>query len=181
MSTPRPGDIGFCHSTGVIGRAIRLGERLRFRNGDFWNHVFIVSDEVDANGEPLIIQAIAKGVDGSRPLATVAPGGKYEVIPLPTSVHAESVVAFAKSQIGQSYGYLSIVSTALRILTPRWLPLPYLRTASSWYCSALGAESARAGGWLHTWPDVYNVVPSEFYAALTGLTLTEVAALKVAE
>ena len=181
MSTARPGDIGFCHSTGIIGKAIRLGERLRFRDGAFWNHVFVVSDEVDANGEPLVIQAIAKGVDGSRPLATVAPGGKYQVIPLPASVRAEDVVAFAKSQIGQSYGYLSIVSTAVRILMPRWVPLPYIRTASSWYCSALGAEACRAGGWLHTWPDIYNVVPSEFYAALVGLSLAQVEALKINE
>lgn len=173
MSQPSPGSIGFCHSTNIISRAIRLGERLRFRKGDFWNHAFIISDEVGDNGEPLIIQAIAKGVDGSRPLSTVAPGGKYEVVALPDGVDGKKVVEFAKAQIGDAYGYLSIFSTALKIIMPRWLPLPYIRTASSWYCSALAAESARAGGWLHKWPDVYDVVPSELYAALTGMNLAE--------
>lgn len=174
--TPHPGDIGFCHSTGIIGRVIRFGERLRFRNGSFWNHAFIVSDEVDASGEPLIIQAIAKGVDGSKPLSTVAPNGKYEVVALPAHVNADDVVAFAKQEIGTKYGYLSIVSTALRILLPKWFPMLTLRSGSSWYCSALAGESLRAGGWIHKWPDVYSVVPSELYAALSGMTMAQLKA-----
>lgn len=146
---------------------------MRFRRGSFWNHVFIVSDEVDETGEPLIIQAISHGVDGSRPLSQVAPGGKYEVVALPSDVDAEKVLAFAKSQIGSSYGYVSIASIVLQILLPRWFPMLTVRSRSSWICSALGAESARAGGWVHSWPDVYSVVPSELYAALRGLTLAQ--------
>jgi hypothetical protein len=171
MLKPRAGDIGFCHSNGIIGRVIRLGERMRFRKGSFWNHAFIISDHVDDHGDPYIIQAIGKGVDGSKTLSTVAPGGRYEILPLPHGVDAERVVAFAKQEIGSKYGYVSIVGTALRILLPRWLPLPYVRTGSSWYCSALAAESARAGGWLHRWADVYNVVPAELYAALLGVSV----------
>jgi hypothetical protein len=169
----RPGQIGFCHSTNIFGKAIRFGERLRFRHGDFWNHVFIISDEIDSTGEPLIIQAISKGVDGSKPLSQVAPGGKYQVIELPAGVDSAKVLAFAKSQVGSGYGYISIASIVLQILLPRWLPMLTLRSKSTWICSALSAESARAGGWVHDWPDVYNVVPSELYAALSGLTLAQ--------
>lgn len=176
MTNAKPGDIGFCHSTGIIGRVIRFGERLRFRHGAFWNHAFIVSDEVDAHGEPLVIQAIGKGVDGSKTLSTVAPGGRYEIVALPDGVDRAKVVAFAKQEIGSKYGYVSIVGTALRILLPRWLPLPYVRTGATWYCSALAAESARAGGWLRRWADVYNVVPAELYAALKGVSVRSLSA-----
>ena len=168
-----PGSIGFCHGTGFLSRVIRLGERMRFRTGSFWNHVFIVSDEINVNGEQLVIQALGSGVDGSKPLTSVASGGRYEIVVLPEHVETDDVVAFAKAQIGDSYGWLSIFGTALRIIMPRWFPLPYLRTGSTWYCSALGAESARAGGWIHKWPDIYNVVPSELYAALKGMSMVE--------
>lgn len=176
MNRYEPGSIGFCHSKGIIGWAIRLGERLRFRKGSFWNHVFIVSDQVDEHGEQLVIQAIASGVDNTKPLSNIAPGGKYEIVALPEGIDAALVIKFANMQVGDHYGYLSIIGTALRILMPHWLPLPYIRTGSSWYCSALGAEAARAGGWLHKWPDIYNVVPSEFYAALNNITMAQLRA-----
>jgi len=169
----RPGQIGFCHSTNIFGKAIRFGERLRFRHGNFWNHVFIISDEIDSTGEPLIIQAISKGVDGSRPLSQVAPGGRYQVLELPAGVDAAKVLAFAKSQIGSGYGYVSIASIVLQILMPRWFPMLTVRSRSTWICSALGAESARAGGWVYSWPDIYSVVPSELYAALSGLSMAQ--------
>lgn len=171
--TPQPGTIGFTHSSGIQGKLIRFGEWLRFRTGSFWNHVFIVSDETDEHGEPLVIQAIAKGVNGSFPLATVAPGGSYELVVTPADVNPAKVLAFAKSQIGQEYGWISIISIALRILLPKWLPLPSMRSTATWICSALGGESLRCGGYVHSWPDVYSVVPSELYAALNGLTIKQ--------
>ena len=173
-----PGSIGFSHSKGLIGWAIRFGEYLRFRKGNFWNHAFIVSDRVDENGKQLIIQALGGGVNGSKPLSQVAPGGRYEIVPLPEGVAPEDVLNFAEAQIGSAYGWLSIASTAIRIILPRWLPLPSIRSNSTWYCSALAAESLRCGGWIYNWPDIYNVVPSSLYAALSGLTPKE---LKILE
>jgi hypothetical protein len=173
MERYEPGSIGFCHSKGIISWAIRLGERLRFRHGGFWNHVFIVSDKTNEQGDQLVIQALGNGVDGTKSISTIAPGGSYKIVPPPVDVLGSDVLLFAESQIGYPYGYLSIVSIALQIILPKWLPLPRVRTNSSWICSALGAESLRCGGWVHDWPDIYSVVPSELYAALAGLKLRD--------
>ena len=166
-----PGSVGFCHSKGLVGRAIRLGERLRFRRGDFWNHVFIVSDEHDAQGRQLVIQAVGRGVTGDSPLITVAPGGKFEIATLPEEVDLDFILEFAKGEIGAEYSWLAILMNAVRCLLPTWVPLPRLRTVSSWICSALGAEALRFGGWLHRWPDIYDVNPAELWSALKGLPL----------
>ena len=173
----KPGDLVFCHSTGIVGRAIRLGERLRFRSGDFWNHVAIVAT---TGPDPLVIQAESRGVTSTAPLSTVAPGGSYEVVELPESCEAVSVLAFADAQVGQEYGFLSIAGLAVRILTPQWLPIPTVRMARTWICSALGAESARAGGWVNNWGDVYTVVPSELYAAIKGIDVRDAASFSAA-
>jgi len=173
MERHEPGSIGFCHSKGIIGWAIRLGEHLRFRHGDFWNHVFIVSDKTNEQGEQLVIQALGGGVDDTKSISTIAPGGKYKIIPPPIDVLGTDVLMFAERQVGSPYGYVSIISIALQIILPKWFPLPRIRTNSSWICSALGAESLRCGGWVHDWPDIYSVVPSELYAALTGLKLKD--------
>lgn len=166
MSDPQPGNLVFCHSTDIIGKSIRLGEWLRFRTGDFYNHVAVI----DHDGT--VIQARARGVTAGDALATIAPGGSYEVIPVPDA-DPNKIIEFARAQVGNEYGYISIVSIALRILVPKWLPLPSIRQNSTWICSALGGESARFGGWLHNWPDLFNVVPSELYAAIKGIDINQ--------
>jgi len=168
-----PGAIGFSHSKGIIGWAIRLGEFLRFRDGQFWNHAFIVSDQVDANGEQLVIQALGSGVNAKKRLSEIAPGGRFEILPLPEDVLADDVLTFAEAQVGDKYGWLSIASVSLQILLPKWIPLPRIRTGSSWICSALASESLRCGGWVHKWDDIYSVVPSELYAAMTGIPVKD--------
>ena len=168
-----PGDLVFCHSKGLVGRAIRLGERLRFRSGDFYNHVGIIWHATITGRDWWVIEAEARGVKMGL-LSAIAPGGSYEVVSVPGADQAR-VVAFARDQIGYEYGYLTIVSIAARILLPRWFPLPTLRMRSTWICSALAGEAARFGGWLHNWSSIYQVVPSELYAALHDIPVRSVA------
>jgi len=170
-TAPYPGAIGFAHGKGIIPWAIRLGERLRFRSGDFWSHAFIVAGD---GPDPLIIQAEAHGVTDDKPLSTVAPGGSYEIVPLPKGCDPAKVLEFARSQVGQQYGWLSIASVVVHILTPAWLPIPSLRTARTWICSAIAGEALRYGGWLHDWADIYEEVPSELYAAILGISVRDV-------
>ena len=158
-----PGSIGFARTTGWMGRLIRLGEALRFKRGKEWNHVFIVSDEIAEGLGPLIIQATIRGVTDNAPLATVAPGGKFVVPPLPDGVDAAKVLEFAKAQVGQRYGFLTILAIACDISTWNWVPAFCGSRKPSWICSALGAESLRFGGWLHNWVNAATVMPSALY------------------
>lgn len=172
--SPVPGTLVFVHSHGLAGKAIRLGEWLRFRDGRFWNHVAIVSDQTCPCSSPRVIQAEGHGVTDTACLSTIAPGGQYEEVIVPDAWD-EDILAFAKTQVGKKYGWLSIVSIAVQIILPRWLTLPSLRSESTWICSALAGESARVGGWLHDWPDIYRVVPSELYAAIHDISVRDVA------
>lgn len=174
MASAAPGSLVFCHSTGLIGRAIRLGERLRFRTGAFYNHVAIIAD---TDADPHVIQAEASGVTSNGTLSSVAPGGSYLIYPLPDGVDPAKVLRFARSQVGLSYGWLSILSLAIQILVPKWIHLPSFRSERSWICSAMGGESIRFGGWLWNWGDIYKVVPSELYAALERMDVRDVGRL----
>lgn len=158
-----PGDLVFCHSKGFIGRAIRLAERLRWRGGDAYNHVAVLSEP--AGFDWRIIQAEAHGVTSNGLLSTVAPGGSYEIIPLPAGISHDRVLAFARAQEGRRYGFLTIASIVVTLLAPRFVNV---MLPDTWICSAVVGESIRFGGWLHSWPDVYQVSPAQLWEALGG-------------
>jgi len=178
--TWKPGYIGFCHSVGVVGAAIRLDQRL---SGDpDWqvNHAFILDEPISGTLYPnliedwWVIQAEAHGVTGSRPdgtgfhrakLSSIAPGGYYEIVTPPSEINLTNVVGFARQEVGAEYGFFSIASLVVDELTPGFIRIDF-RKDGSWICSALAAEALRTGGWLHHWPDVYQVRPSQLRAAL---------------
>ena len=154
MEIPANGAIGFCRSKGLIGRLIRLGERLRFRKG-IVNHAFIVHP----SGK--VWQAEARGVTSTRTLDEVAPGGKIWLLPFPEHVDVERVFVFCEQNVGKPYGWLTIFNLAIDIITPKWFPA--FRSEGSWICSALVAEALRTGGWVRKglWPDIYTVTPQQ--------------------
>lgn len=163
MAEPAAGRLVFAHNPSFFGRCIRFGERLRGVAGSQWNHVGIIDHELPT-GDWAVVEAEARGVVTGR-LSDIAKGGSHEVVAL-AGAETARVLAFARMQIGDRYGWLSIATIVVNLLTPRWFHLPSVRSRRTWICSALGAEGARAGGWLHDWPDIYDVMPSELYAAL---------------
>lgn len=159
-----PGDIGFAHTTGAMGKLIRIGEWLRFRKGSQWNHMFIVDRVVD--DVPYIIQATLRGVTDSATLESVAPGGRY--ITFGPEARRDDLLAFARKQVGLCYGFGTILAIAIDILTWNWVPSFRGARKSSWICSALGCEALRYGGWMHDFVDIYTITPAQAYLALKG-------------
>jgi len=161
---PQPGDIVLAHSDGLMGKAIRFGERIRWgEKPSHWNHVAIV-DRIE-DGVAYVIQAEPRGVTNDKPLSSV---GEYEIVLPPDEANVERLLQFARSQVGSHYGWASIVSVAFDIATPNWFPS--FRRPGTWICSALGAEALRYAGWLRQWPDIYCVTPAQMYAALISPT-----------
>lgn len=159
-----PGDLVFCHSKGVIGKAIRLGEWLRFRRGSHYNHVAILDQPVSGTTDDWwVIQAEARGVSETGKLSDIAPGGSYTVVPLPKGVDSLQVLDFASAQVGRPYGFVTIASIVVSLLLPKFINI---MLPDTWICSAVAAESLRAGGWLHNWADVYQVTPAQLWDAL---------------
>ena len=165
-SIPQAGDIGFAHSNGIMGRAIRFGERLRWgEKPSHWNHAFIV-DKVwlasDGHVVVTIIQAEPHGVTNDKLIESV---GDYILVEPNPNHSREDILAFAREQVGSQYGFLSIVSSALDIASPNWWPA--FRRRSTWICSALVAESLRYAGFLHSWGDIYTVTPAQLFKEYT--------------
>lgn len=163
MIPPEPGDIVFAHSNGIMGKAIRLGEWLRFRKGSTWNHVCFIDRVVD--GVPYVLQAEPRGVTVDKTLDSV---GTYLLVKQPNGVDTSKVMFFARQQVGDRYGWLMIVALAVDIVTPSWFPTFHLasRKKSAWICSVLTAEAMRFGGWYHPWASIYMVTPSQVYEVL---------------
>jgi len=160
-----PGDLVFCHSKGIIGRAIRVAQRLRNSPEDaMWNHVAII-DKRDKFGNYYVIQAEAKGVTNNKQLGSIAPGGRFKIVPFPATADRAKFLTFARSQVSDPYGYLTILSIALDFLLPRRVAL---RKSGTWVCSALAAGGLWYSGFpkAMTWPDLYQVTPADLYGAL---------------
>lgn len=162
--SPQPGDVGFAHTTGIMGRLIRWGEWLKFKRGSGWNHMFIVDRIVD--GEPYIIQATLKGVTDTAKLSEVAPGGNYIVMQPPLGTSRKQIVTFARAQVGLEYGLWTIVALTIDILSWQWFPALRGARKESWICSALVMESLRYGGALFDILDIYTITPAQAYCLL---------------
>jgi len=160
--TPLAGDIVFAHSNGIMGRAIRFGEFLRWRKGSHWNHACVVS-KIAKDGTVYVIQADIHGVNE----ATLESVGEYIIIEPPAGVSRAKILNFTRNQVGSKYGLLSILSIVFDIISPNWFPS--LRRKNSWICSAVTGEALRFGGWLQNWPDVYTVTPAQLFDAVANI------------
>jgi len=162
----KPGDLVLCHSKGILGRAIRVAEkRLQDSSYSEWNHIAIL-DRLAEDGDWIVIQAEAKGVTNDKKLSSVAPGGRYQVIPLPIQADRQKLLKFARAQVGDKYSWLSIFSAAFDM----WLPDAIcLRKGSTWICSGLAAASLWFAGYepLMQLNDVYTCTPAEIAQVCT--------------
>ena len=162
----RAGDLVFAHGSGAVSRAIRIAERIRWSGGAGWNHVAWL-DHQDATGRWVIGQAEAHGVTRDKPLESVAgPKGSYVIVSAPTAVDRDRLLEFLRGQVGTRYGFLTIASIVVTLLSPRFVNV---MLPGTWICSAVVGEGLRYGGWLHNWPDLYQVAPAELWDALPAL------------
>lgn len=156
-----PGDLVFAHGKGFISWAIRFMQGIRSPKVDaHWNHVAVL-DHLDADNKWVVVQAAGKGVEHAY-LEDVAPGGTYEVVACPSSADPKKVVEFACSQAGEHYGFLTIASIVLNIITPKRIAL---RKPGTWICSALAAGALWYGGWpdVQRLADLYQCSPADLY------------------
>lgn len=114
--SPCIGDFILTHGKSWTSRLIRFGEAIRYRgpNKEFarWNHAAIF---VSAKGD--IIEALGAGVQQRN--ISVYRDTEYHVVHLEDviNVNREHEVAFAEACLNEHYGWLTIVSIALSLLT----------------------------------------------------------------
>lgn len=169
MTAVEPGDLIFCYGRGAVAWGIRMAERFRRdwndateAAGDRFDHVAIVDRQLP-DGDWSLIQALSNGVVADSPSAPsrLSHYDRYVAVKCPGD--GARTVAFATAQVGAKYGFVTIASILVTLLTPRFLNV---MLPGTWICSAVGAECLRFGGWLHNWPDLYDVSPAELFVAL---------------
>ena len=112
---PQPGDFILTHGDEWTSKLIRFGQSLRYRGASakytYWNHTALV---VDRTGT--IVEALGTGV-AKRSIHDYDPT-QYTVVRIDASDEDRLEAAtFATSSIGSEYGWLTIVSLGLSLLT----------------------------------------------------------------
>jgi hypothetical protein len=113
-----PGDFILTHSNNVFARLIRFGESLRYWGSDRafarWNHAALIVSE---QGE--LIEALSRGVVQTH-ISRYRPTEYYVVRLNPDDAdprEREHAVAYAMFCLGDPYGWVTIASIALALLT----------------------------------------------------------------
>lgn len=144
IEDPTPGDFALTHGKAWTSWLIRFGQGLRYRGPDrkytHWSHTALF---VDRAGD--MVEALGNGVAQthiSRYLPT-----EYTVVRIDASpADREQVVAFARDCLNRPYGYLTLASIALSLLTGGKL---IFGIAGSKICSGLVARALERTGTIY--------------------------------
>lgn len=112
---PRAGDFILTHGDEWTSELIRFGQRLRYRGASakytYWNHAALLVDDDGA-----IVEALGTGV-ARRSIHDYDPT-QYTVVRIEASDEDRAEAAtFACSAVGAQYGWVTIVSIALSLVT----------------------------------------------------------------
>lgn len=144
MIEPEPGDLLLVKTDHFVSKLIRFGQRGYGKDAAQWNHVAIYV------GDGKIVEALTKGVqeNDATKYAGVCPtkivvanpkAGDSDKMTLETDVAmTANAVAFARSCVGETYGYVTILAVMLKVLTKGKLGFNIQGTS---ICSGLAARS----------------------------------------
>lgn len=110
------GDFILTHSTNRAGQIIRFGQAIRFRGKNrkyaFWNHCAIITSPT---GD--IVEALTK-TGLTRNNLSKYKGTEYTLVRVDTNkADQEQILRFVDKTVGEKYGWASILSCFLGVLT----------------------------------------------------------------
>lgn len=154
----RVGDFLLTHSTGIYGVLVRFGEALRYWGADapfaHWSHAAIFVD--DDGG---LVEALGGGVQKRN--ISVYSNTEYVVVHLPESTartDRQQAVAFADHCLNDKYGWLTIVSVGLSLLTGGKFGFGI---DGQQICSALVARALERLGEIFTENEPWHIMPAD--------------------
>lgn len=154
-----PGDFILVSTTGILARCIRFGQFIRYhgkiRAYSHWNHAAII---VDTDGT--IIEAAGRGVRYSH----INEYKETEYYLVSTKLNKQSrdqTVAAAKSFVKDKYGWFTILSIMLQLITGVEFQFSF---GSSVICSGLVSQSLWAGGVIFD-GNPYQMMPADLASA----------------
>lgn len=156
-TSAQAGIIGLTHSEGIVGRAIRIGQRLRFpKEACYWNHAFIMTSEetlIEMGGHGAQERHLVDYSDTEHVLIDAGPCD----------------VDFARWALKHHslYGYVTIASLALSLITGASVEFGVKGTM---ICSGLVAACLSVDEWR---ADPSHVMPAELWMTLApGATVS---------
>ena len=154
-----PGDFILVSTTGILAKFIRFGQFIRYHGKmkpfSTWNHAAMIVDE-----EGTIIEAVGRGVR----YAHIDEYKNVEYYLVNTKLNSQSrnqAVAACKSFIKDKYGWFTIVSIAIELITGIKLQFSL---NNSMICSAVVGQSLWAGGVIFN-RNPYQMMPADLAAA----------------
>ena len=153
---PEPGDFLLTHAHAWTSALIRFGESIRYRGPNrkfaYWSHaVAVVSD----TGE--IVEALGSGVQTGNISKYAGTDYAYVRIQATPEDRAEMAnFALEQARVHTKYGYLTLVSIALGLLTSGRLTFGLSGTE---ICSGLVARMLERGTYI--WVDPPSVMPAD--------------------
>lgn len=152
------GDFILTHSSGVFGRLIQFGEAMRYWGRDkifsHWSHAAIF---VNDNGD--IVEALGGGVQKRN--ISVYRETEYVVVHLPQTtveIDRQEAVKFADYCLNEKYGWLTIVSIAITLLSGSKLNFAI---DGQQICSALVARCVERIGEIFTENEPWHLMPAD--------------------
>ena len=155
----KPGDFFLVETKGAAAKIIRFGQWLRYHGKmkpfSHWNHTGII---INSNGDTI----------EAKP-TNVSQGNIKDYVDCPVYIistklnnqSAQQVEAAAKSFLNDKYGWLTIGSIVLQLLTGIKVQLSF---ANSVVCSGLVAQSLWAGGVIFN-ENPFQMMPADLAAA----------------
>jgi uncharacterized protein YycO len=154
-----PGDFILVSTNGILAKFIRFGQFIRYHGKmkpfSTWNHAAMIVDE-----EGTIIEAAGRGVR----YAHIDEYKDVEYYLVNTKLNSQSrtqAVAACKSFIKDKYGWFTIASIAIELITGIKLQFSL---NNSMICSAVVGQSLWAGGVIFD-RNPYQMMPADLAAA----------------
>lgn len=155
--TAKSGDFVLTHSAGLFGKLIRYGEAIRYRKEAVfahWSHAAIFINDV---GD--LIEALSGGVQQRN--ISVYKETEYVVVHLPQTTIVDDrthAVEFAEHCLNEPYGWLTIASIAIALLTATKLNIGI---DGQQICSALVGRCLERIGEIFTENEPWHLMPAD--------------------
>lgn len=154
-----PGDFILVSTNGILAKCIRTGQFLRYhgklRDYSHWNHAAIIVDT-----EGTVVEAAGRGVRYSN----ISEYKETEYYLVSTKLNKQSrdqAVAAAKSFVKDKYGWFTIISIMLQLITGIEFQFSF---GNSVICSGVVAQSLWAGGIIFD-SNPYQMMPADLASA----------------